>query len=252
MEEEEKINDGINEVNKLIDLMTLTEATTLNEQLKELEQIEQEKKHRNTPASQQQADAKKSPGSHLASALFGLTSSNTNTSSKSAQLLPESPSLGVVASGFNLNSFADILSNAGNEFEREWESAFSNNTAQNNSQQATSAHEQHSGTSTNATLSPSNEFNFFSEDATASAGNSLFTADFKDLLKGNQELALDLNLINKSSTSVARPNTPTTTKSADPNNANKNAAWFDLFAELDPIKNPDTIGKESDKDERNC
>lgn len=68
-----------------------------------------------------------------------------------------------------------------------------------------------------------------------------FSAEFKDLMP--QQLNLDL-VQNKA---------PLAANSSKPEAvSNKNLAWFDLFAELDPIKNPDTLGKENVEDERNC
>lgn len=220
-EDDAKLNENINEVNKLIDLMTLNEANNLNEQLKELEQIEMEKRHKNGGDNVKNT----SKGAQIASSLFGLTSQGNNNS----QAMATSPTL--MSGGFNFNSFTETLNNAGNEFEREWEDAFTTQVE-------------------NATTSATNtaiDFNFFSSTNTTDESNATL---FADLLNNNEQLKSDLNLIetsNKSTTSLLN-----NTNNISAPGVSKNNAWYDLFAELDPIKNPDTIGKESDKDERNC
>jgi hypothetical protein len=92
----------------------------------------------------------------------------------------------------------------------------------------------------------------------ASSSSSSLLAD---LINNNEQLKLDLNLLdtanNKSSSSlknktIASLASTSNAASTSDSSANKNKAWYDLFAELDPIKNPDTLGKENDKDERNC
>ena len=220
-EDDAKLNENINEVNKLIDLMTLNEANDLNEQLKELEQIEMEKRHKNGGEN-----VKKSPkGAQLASSLFGLSRNNSQATATSPTLMS------------NLTSFTEILNNAGNQFEREWEAAFTTEVE-------------------NATTSAANtatDFNFFSSTNTTDENNATL---FADLLNNNEQLKLDLNLIetsNKSTTSLLNNmNNISASGVSEKQTQSKNNAWYDLFAELDPIKNPDTIGKESDKDERNC
>ena len=219
--------------------MTLNEANNLNEQLKELEQIEMEKKHKNSGGE----NVKKSPiGAQLASSLFGLSNNSQASGSASPTLKP---------GGFNLSSFADILNNAGNEFEREWEAAFT--TTNNNKSD-------NHGENANPTTS-TNDINFFTSNTTDESNALLFA----DLLNNNEQLKLDLNLIetnNAKSTTSLLNNKKVSNElssligekqtSSSGSGTNKSKAWYDLFAELDPIKNPDTIGKESDKDERNC
>ena len=219
--------------------MTLNEANELNEQLKELEQIEMEKKHRNhnSTTTDNTEKLKKSPGSQLASSLFGLgTTSN-------ATLLPSTFSSNPNG-GFSLNSFAEILSNAGNEFEREWESAFANDASK------TSKIDNDTAALSPTSLANTNEFDFFASNDHDPKADIKSTSLFSDLLNRNEELKLDLNLIHNN-----KPTTASTTSAQTHNKTevnNKNSAWYDLFAELDPIKNPDTIGKDNDKDERNC
>jgi hypothetical protein len=234
LEVEEKINEGINEVNKLIDLMTLDEANNLNEQLKELEQIELEKGKIN----------KSTAGSSLSGAIAAALNPTTLTARQApatSSSFLEQQQQQMSSGEFNLTSFSDILSQATNEFEREWESAVTKQT------------DDPLILSPSHTTDAGDEFNFFSKNNNSSA---LFSAEFKDLIGQKQQqqqqqpqINLDLDLLQQNDNT----STSKTPMLESANTANKkNLAWFDLFAELDPIKNPDTIGKESVEDERNC
>lgn len=219
------------EVNELIDLMTLTEANSLNEQLKELEQLEQEKKQRT--ANNQQAD--KSPSSLL----FSFVNSSTgkkSTENQSQSLfsglgsIPKSTSndlLGLDSlnpnmTSLNLKSFNDLLNNTSDEFEREWNSAFATSTASNDSNPL-------SPVKTDLT---DNDFGFFQS---ALPQSSTMSDDLTSLLPSQ--------LMQKSNQETQSKSQQTKSK----------ANWLDLFAELDPLKNPDAIGKKDNiEDERNC
>lgn len=140
--------------------------------------------------------------------------------------------LGIAQNGYQ--AFRDILNNAGDEFEREWESAFTTSNS----------------LSSVKPNSPStqNDFNFFSESSLI--GDGLDCAEpskLGDLFHQDSSSQILSENDNKSSL---------TDKSDEPgksSNKKNLSAWYDLFAELDPLKNPDAIGQqEGIEEERNC
>lgn len=206
------------EVNELIDLMTLTEATSLNEQMKELEQLELEKRQR---VNNNQQD--KSPSSSLFSFVNMSNKKSDDTSSLLGALGSTSDdliSLGQMQSSGML-SFSDLLNNTSDEFEREWQSAFASSASVNLENESRA-------------LSPSQtdqtEFGLFT-----SAGPELSSQDLNSLLPSKL-----MNMGNEQNNKQSKSNSSKTN-------------WYDLFAELDPLKNPDAIGKNDGLDEeRNC
>lgn len=101
-------------VEALLDLMTLNEAKNLNEQLKELEQLELVKKQR--------ASATTSSNT-ISAALDGLVKNHpaTSTRQNDASLFSTDSS--------NLKSFSDILNQANDDFEKEWQSVFNHSSS---------------------------------------------------------------------------------------------------------------------------
>lgn len=231
------------EVNELIDLMTRNEATNLNEQMKELEKLEMEKKLKN---SSQPAGSKKpeSTSSSFASKFsldsFGLSSKSSATAASAASNPQSTDSAEMTANASaNFQAFKDMFTNANDEFEREWQSAFTSGNAEATSNAAAVAN-----------LSPSQtEFGFFTS---AGAQSSSLFAAAQELMKPMSPESLS----SKSAAAAEPPNQPTQPLAA----ANKQSttaknleAWYNLFAELDPLKNPDAIGqKEGTEEERNC
>lgn len=185
------------EVNELIDLMTLNEANNLNEQLKELEQLEQEKKQRNMGADKhgQSPANKKWPSLfantklpfELDSLIPASKSVNSNLATDYASLDSMANPSGGVSAASNLTSFADILNNASDEFEKEWNSAFTSTTHDN-------SHEN------NRTTSPlKSDFDFFSSTNNTnmpSASSNEINSLFSQLTNKNSE-----NLFNSSDSS---------------------------------------------------
>lgn len=157
------------EVNELIDLMTRNEATTLNEQMQELEKLEMEKKLKNSAqAKNQPAKKPESSSSSFASkfSLDGLGLLSKPSASSAGELEPTSNA------SANLQAFKDLFTNANDEFEREWQSAFASNETSGTVAGASAA---------DANLSPSQtEFGFFTS-AAAGSEPSLFATH--DLLK---------------------------------------------------------------------
>jgi hypothetical protein len=133
-----------------------------------------------------------------------------------------SPSL----SESNNNTNTDLLGiNGSTSFDADWTAAFGNTT--NQYQYQTSALQDDSTTSNNTFLPSS----FLSE---------LLTSANK-VNKPTVPSPSSSSLIN------SKPKPTTTKKTTDKSN------WLDLFAELDPIQNPDAIGKSAvDEADRNC
>ena len=182
-------NDTEDKLNELIDLMTESEAGVLNEQLKELELLEQEKKERLNVTQKDQVN--KSPSSFV----FNFVKSNEEN---------DLINLDSMTTNMKFTHFNDLLNTSNAEFEKEWESALVNNNNQDRS------------------LSPMNDDDF-----------GMFTT------------ALNANKIQKKDGEEKEKNICDKTK--------KKTNWIDLFAELDPLKNPDSIGKiDEQEDERNC
>lgn len=211
-QQDNQTNRSVDEVNELIDFMTLNEATGLNEQLKELELLEQEKKCRSSGQNNKMAASDFGPfTSSKPVGEVGATSETTE---------------GDLVDLGALMGLKEIVSNAGDEFEREWQSACG----------VTSPKAEKGNTQLRAQLSEDNgklEFDFFSQ---ISEAGSMRAGESGDLMGvGN-----DCNLEAK--------------KDSDAGSSKKNlSAWYDLFAELDPLKNPDAIGQNDGIDEqRNC
>lgn len=219
IEFDENIDQTVDQVSELIDLMTKNEADDLSEQLKELELLEKEKKNRNqTTKNSQQLSAR---SEELTNKLteFGAFISNPVTSK------PETESLVDLDMGINqqanFQTFNDILNNASNEFEKEWNSAFLNNQLNNN---------------TNSTAVQSPAHNQANDDF-------LFFSQIK--ANDSNEINLLGDIQNSSNQSDNKPIEDSTKKNM--------SAWYDLFAELDPLKNPDAIGQQDGlEEERNC
>ncbi len=113
------------EVNELIDLMTLNEASNLNEQLKELEQLELEKKKRNDKFQISDNSKKMDLNSLLGGSVGGLIKSNPmKTSNNDLIDIDSERASNVSALNNNLKAFNDLINHANDEFEKEWESAF--------------------------------------------------------------------------------------------------------------------------------
>lgn len=167
-------NDAVDELNELIDLMTLAEETRLTEQMKELEQLEAEKRQRITGASPASStgpanllNKEKSPlipttASGLFSFMKKSSPASAETSSKQdlfellGNTTGQSDPNGIGSS--TLKSINDLFSNANDEFEREWQSVFQ---GQAQIQQSPSQLQNQSADG-DATISPSNtEFSLF-------------------------------------------------------------------------------------------
>lgn len=123
------------------------------------------------------------------------------------------------------NSTADLLGiSTDNSLDADWTAAFGSNTL-NQSNLQTSAMQDNFGASNNSFL-PS----------------SLLSELLASTNKANKPGTTSTN-----TSSNPKPKPAATGKGADRSN------WFDLFAELDPIQNPDAIGKKAgDEADRNC
>jgi hypothetical protein len=253
---EEEEDKPLDEVNQLIDLMTLNEANSFNEQLKELEQLEEEKKKRktNNTSKDKLESIKLLNDSKLTfdfsassiSKVFTRTSNNNNGNEKTDLVNLDFNNL---ANATNTNtqspnvfsSFNELINSKNDEFEREWQSAFQNNNNNNNS--------------TKSDLSSDDFGNFvtasqsFSSltDATTTPIKSLFSTELF-LNKTQQPNNPTNNISSSSSDDKSKLNKQETNK-----NSNNKSNWYDLFAELDPLKNPDAIGSLNGlEEERNC
>jgi len=223
--EEEK---SVDQVNELIDLMTLNEAGSLNEQLKELEMLEQEKMKRISSKASNENNKFINSILNISKSSDEFSSRNHKTSSDFGSKADTNNLLDFGETQMsNIFNFKDLLNNTNNEFETEWNSAF---TASNNNAALQSPIVQNQ-----------EEFNFFSQ-----ANCQQSSKKYDDInLFDNANFGSFLNSTNSKSTGI---------NSNSNNNENKNlSAWYDLFAELDPLKNPDAIGqKEGLEEERNC
>ena len=182
----EEMGRGVeDELNELIDLMTMAEETRLSEQMRELEQLEAEKRQRmapsNTASSAKEKD-KQVPST--ASGLFSFMKKSTTAESSPKQDLFEimgaassassgsQSSSGVLGGLANLRSINELFSNANDEFEREWQSVFGGgNHAASSHPTTTSTNNQppHDGT-----ISPTNtEFSLFASANEQQPSNEL-------------------------------------------------------------------------------
>jgi len=202
----------VERVAELIDLMTLKEASGLSEQMRELAVLEKEKQSR---LEQQLA-----PSSKLAD--FGAFVTSRVQAPAEASLVDLGEPEDALASQIGLKQ---IISDAGAEFEREWQSALGGLAAQD----ALQSHEfdflgQLGGGKA------ADEFVFEAKTGPeASAGGKKVSAGldlFVGLISDFDGLFVWKDL----------------------------SAWYDLFAELDPLKNPDNIGQKDGiaNEQRNC
>ena len=172
----EELGRGVeDELNELIDLMTLAEETRLSEQMRELEQLEAEKRQRmapsNTALTATSAKEKEKQVPSTASGLFSFMKKSTTAESTPKQDLFEimgAAGVGSAASGSqsssglgglaNLRSINELFSNANDEFEREWQSVFGGHNAASHPTTTNNNQPPHDGT-----ISPTNtEFSLFS------------------------------------------------------------------------------------------
>ncbi len=191
-EAEEAQRTAEDEVNELIDLMTLTESNILNEQLKELEKLEQEKRQRdNSNALNRVQDASafllyKTPFDFINST-FASKSSSQSANLISQNLFETTSSTAAASAsaggGGAFKSFTALMSKASDDFEKEWQSAFGSATSisarheESNSNFA-SVSESPSGTKSDTTSffsSPSHD-SLFSAQLIKNSGTDLFDA----------------------------------------------------------------------------
>ena len=177
--------------------MTKNEATNLNEQMKELEKLEMEKKLKNQPSAGGQA--KKPESTSFASKFsldsLGLLSKSSAPSSVAGAATASNPGANdsemTANASANFQAFKDMFTNANDEFEREWQSAFASNEPVSSANTSANAE---------ANLSPTQtEFGFFtsagmtltSASSSAGAQPSLFAT--QDLLKPMSPESLSTN-----------------------------------------------------------
>ena len=247
-------NRSLDKVNELIDLMTLNEAHSINEQLKELEQLEEEKKKRNNANNNSSKDKSESikllndskfTFDFNAASISKIFARNTTETSATPPTITKSPDNLVDLEFDNLanssqspnvlKSFKDLLNSKNDEFEREWQSAFSSTSSTQQQEQTNDEF----GNFVTATppISGSNSHNEI---------QSLFTT--QSLLKDQHQQFENKPLL-KPNENEKQANS----KSSNSSNNKNMSAWYDLFAELDPLKNPDAIGNSNGvEDERNC
>lgn len=230
------------ELNELIDLMTLSEADRLNEQLKELEQLEMEKRqkslvrenhglstgvnnankdnaNKSSPLSSSglfsfikkvsaQSPTTNPSGQHFNSAashdfsLFDLT--NNQASSATASSAATSTSGGML----NFKStITDMFSNANEEFEKEWQSVFSNNNTSTDA----------AANTLGSNLSPSQttDFGLFDDNIFNDKLNSLFPSN---LIKNNVLNELMGNNAHENDQHLKKDNTLSNNKPTDKEN----------------------------------
>lgn len=224
----------VDEVNQLIDLMTLNEANDLNEQLKELEILEQEKKSRNNLKDKTNS---KSASNELGSKLteFGAFVSNSIAATKEPNSSTDLVDLDLGIESKD-QGFKDMLSNASDEFEREWQSAFSKERVND------------------PTTDSANNFAFFSQISENNSNTGEAAPEASDLM-GSENLG---DFLFSAKLDGDKENVGNKLEKSDgqsrPGSEKKNlSAWYDLFAELDPLKNPDAIGQQEGIEEaRNC
>lgn len=202
-------------VAELIDLMTLKEASGLSEQMRELAVLEKEKQSR---LEQQLA-----PSSKMAD--FGAFVTSRVQAPAEASLVDLGEPEDALASQMGLKQ---IISDAGAEFEREWQSALGGLAAQD------ALHSQ--------------EFDFLGQlgGGKAAEEQQEFVFEAKtgpEASAGGKKVSAGLNLF------------VGLISDFDGLFVWKDlSAWYDLFAELDPLKNPDDIGQKDGiaNEQRNC
>ncbi|CAF4677657.1 unnamed protein product [Rotaria sp. Silwood1] len=160
-------------------------------------------------------------------------STNTKTTSTSGENLVElattsteheklfSDFLAPISSG---NTTNDLLeTNENNSFDAQWTAAFGNNLNQQQQQPISNIHTDPTTLNNNNSFLPS----------------TLLSELLSSMNKGNKSTV--------QSSSNPKPKPITTTKTTE------KSSWLNLFAELDPLQNPDAIGKTAgDEADRNC
>jgi len=263
-------NKSLDDVNELIDLLTLKEQDTISEQLRELEQLEEEKKKRNSgnisnrkeksdsikllndskltfdfsAASISKVFSRTVANNPTTEILATVNSSSTNSNNNTGDLtdldFTQSPNV--------FKTFNDLLINTNDEFEREWQSAFTstNSIIKEKGDLPVSSSQDEFGTFVTAAPSLANP-------SSSSESKSLFS--YESLLK-DQLLAplTNSNMENKKPSSQAISSKSDNKAISSGSSIKPNiSAWYDLFSDLDPLKNPDAIGKTSGlEEERNC
>ncbi|CAF2716101.1 unnamed protein product [Rotaria sp. Silwood2] len=166
-----------------------------------------------------------------------LTSTNSKTTSNSGENLVElsttsaehdklfSDFLSPISSG---NTTNDLLeTNENNSFDANWTAAFGNNL---NQQQQPISNIHTDSTTSNNNNNNNNSF----------LPSTLLSELLTSMNKGNKSTV-------QSSSSNPKPKPIITTKTTEKSN------WLNLFSELDPLQNPDAIGKTAgDEADRNC
>lgn len=234
---------SVEEVNELIDLMTLNEASSLNEQLKELEILELDKRSRGSiidindlkkTGSNKSENLTNKLSDFEAFVTSSISLSESNTTTNFVDFDDETQQTG-------LKTFKDIMSDAGDAFEREWESAFSNNLSNNfNNSKYPDVN--------------TDEFTLFSQisqsssDAQSLSSSSLIALNKTDINLFDSKAPKSIKISEKLNNLDAKQDI-----SISNSNMKSLEAWYELFAELDPIKNPDAIGQQAGlEEERNC
>jgi len=239
------------QVNELIDLMTLNEANNLNEQLRELEQLEFEKRQKEN-ANQHHSASRTSTNSNSIlsnkSLLFDLikaplgsnvnTNNNNNKSASNMSILDGEPKDPFASTTNDYKSFTDLISHASDAFEREWQSVLN-----------TSSNQQINSPAKSATISPSeSEFGLFQSSTTSSLAQNLFADELNSMFAFTQTGSNATDMLSSKAKQDNNNN-----KHIQPAQQHQKESWLNLFAELDPLKNPDAIGKNDGSDEqRNC
>lgn len=242
---------SVDEVNQLIDLMTLNEASELDEQLKELELLEADKKNRSiaNASTNQKVNELSNKLSEFGAFVTSSLTSAEPTSTAGGDLV--SLNVGEQQMG-GLQAFKEILSNASDEFEREWQSAFTQHKPVSG---IDSVSQQQSDL-----MDPSEHFAFFSQISKSNTdaeldllGQDSTTSSLFSFNAATKDMAG--NILCPEAVEAKREDQPKSSNAVQQSSSNKKnlSAWYDLFAELDPVKNPDAIGQlEGIQDERNC
>lgn len=266
-------NKSLDDVNELIDLLTLKEQDTISEQLRELEQLEEEKKKRNAGNNsnrKEKSDSIKLLNESKLTFDFSAASiskvfSRTAANNPTAEIMATANSS--ISNSINANksdladldftqspnvskTFNDLLINTNDEFEREWQSAFTSTNISNKT----------NGKSEIPVSSSQDEFGMF-VTATPPLVNSGSSSEIKSLFSYESLLKDQLLApLTNSNAKNSKPSSDATssksdnrTKSSESSIKPNISAWYDLFSDLDPLKNPDAIGKTSGlEEERNC
>jgi len=217
-------NDLIgDDVNDLIDIMASKEEMNIKEQLKELEMLEKIKNSKHSASH----EANKTPNSLSLNNFMSGSEIDDYKSNADEE-----------------NSFNSIITKSNDEFEREWQSAF---------------HSPNTPTKSNA--EPSKSEDLLQLETEASLINLDLNESPNSAPKPNlSSLPFYNYLFNNNAKQTTAQQQPTSQKQAqqkstDTSKSNKKdlASWYNLFAELDPLQNPDAIGsKDEHEEQRNC